>query len=213
MTSRQALWDNNFHFPEDIQATHVAKLIRMVKDQRIDTFEVTAEAEAEDGHAGQGAAADGQGGQGAADLVAQGQAAVGHRQQGAAVGQRQGAVGADGGAVDCATVVASEADDGASIGDGCTMCGGRAKESEHQSGVVDGRVGFEEGYLPPAQRAELKKVVDKLRLAVVQARIRGASPEEIKETEKALRDGEEELQSLSGSLAAKPGGPLVDLDA
>lgn len=59
----------------------------------------------------------------------------------------------------------------------------------------------------------MKKVVDKLRLAVVAARIRGASPEEIKEVEKALRDGEKELQSLAGSLAARPGGPLVDVDA
>jgi hypothetical protein len=60
---------------------------------------------------------------------------------------------------------------------------------------------------------ELKQVVDKLRLAVVAARIRGASPEEIKEVEKAPRDGEKELQSLAGSLAAKPSGPLVDVDA
>lgn len=60
---------------------------------------------------------------------------------------------------------------------------------------------------------ELKKVVDKLRLAVVAARIRGASPEEIKEVEKALRDGEKELQSLSGSLAAQPAGPMIDVDA
>lgn len=60
---------------------------------------------------------------------------------------------------------------------------------------------------------ELKKIVDKLRLAVVAARIRGASPEEIKEVEKQLSDGEKELQSLAGSLAARPGGPLVDVDA
>ncbi len=60
---------------------------------------------------------------------------------------------------------------------------------------------------------ELKKVVDKLRLAVVAARIRGASPDEIKEVERALRDGEKELQSLSGSLSAQPAGHMIDVDA
>lgn len=60
---------------------------------------------------------------------------------------------------------------------------------------------------------ELKKVVDKLRLAVVAARIRGASPEEVKDVEKALRDAEKEMQSLAGDLAAKPGGPTVDVEA
>ena len=60
---------------------------------------------------------------------------------------------------------------------------------------------------------EFRKIVDKLRLAVVAARIRGASPEEIKEVERALRDGEKELQSVAGSLSAPPSGPLVDLDA
>ncbi len=60
---------------------------------------------------------------------------------------------------------------------------------------------------------ELRKVVAKLRMAAVAARVRGASPEEIKQVETALRDGEKELGALSGALNAKPSGRTVDLDA
>ena len=46
-TTRQGSWDNNFTYPLDIVATHLAKVLRHVIDQGIDTFEVTAETEAE----------------------------------------------------------------------------------------------------------------------------------------------------------------------
>ncbi len=61
---------------------------------------------------------------------------------------------------------------------------------------------------------ELKKVVGKLRIALVAAQIRGAAPEAVKEAEKNLRDGEKELQSLSSSLSAKSlSGHAIDLRA
>lgn len=61
---------------------------------------------------------------------------------------------------------------------------------------------------------ELKKVISKLRIALVAAQIRGATPEEVKEAEKNLRDGEKELQSLSSSLSAKSlSGHAVDVQA
>ena len=46
-TTRQASWDNNFPFPSDVVATHLAKLIRNALDGGVDTFEVTADAEAD----------------------------------------------------------------------------------------------------------------------------------------------------------------------
>ena len=46
-TSRQASWDNNFPYPQDVVATHLAKVIRQALDEGIDAFEVTAEAEAD----------------------------------------------------------------------------------------------------------------------------------------------------------------------
>ena len=46
-TSRQASWDNNFPFPQEVVATHLAKLIRTLLDSGVDTIEVTAEAEAD----------------------------------------------------------------------------------------------------------------------------------------------------------------------
>ena len=46
-TTRQASWDNNFPYPQEIVATHLAQLIRTVLDRGVDTIEVTAEAEAE----------------------------------------------------------------------------------------------------------------------------------------------------------------------
>jgi cyclohexanone monooxygenase len=46
-TTRQASWDNNFPFPQEIVATHLAKLIRRAMDAGADTVEVTAEAETE----------------------------------------------------------------------------------------------------------------------------------------------------------------------
>jgi len=46
-TTRQASWDNNFPFPQEVVATHLAKLIRLALDRGIDTFEVTADAEAD----------------------------------------------------------------------------------------------------------------------------------------------------------------------
>jgi len=46
-TSRQASWDNNFPFPQGVVAAHLAKLIRYALDDGIDTFEVTAETEAD----------------------------------------------------------------------------------------------------------------------------------------------------------------------
>ena len=46
-TSRQASWDNNFPYPQEVVATHLAKLIRAVMDAGIDTFEATADAEAD----------------------------------------------------------------------------------------------------------------------------------------------------------------------
>ena len=46
-TTRQASWDNNFPFPQEIVATHLAKLIRRAMDAGADTVEVTAQAEAE----------------------------------------------------------------------------------------------------------------------------------------------------------------------
>jgi cyclohexanone monooxygenase len=44
-TTRQASWDNNFPYPQEIVATHLAKVIRKVLDSGVDTIEVTAEAE------------------------------------------------------------------------------------------------------------------------------------------------------------------------
>jgi cation diffusion facilitator CzcD-associated flavoprotein CzcO len=46
-TTRQASWDNNFPFPQQVVATHLAKIIRRALDDGVDTIEVTAEAEAE----------------------------------------------------------------------------------------------------------------------------------------------------------------------
>jgi cation diffusion facilitator CzcD-associated flavoprotein CzcO len=46
-TSRQASWDNNFPFPQEVVATHLAKLIRTALDGDIDRFEVDAAAEAD----------------------------------------------------------------------------------------------------------------------------------------------------------------------
>jgi cyclohexanone monooxygenase len=46
-TSRQASWDNNFPFPQEVVATHLAKLIRTLLDNGVDTIEVSAEAEAD----------------------------------------------------------------------------------------------------------------------------------------------------------------------
>ena len=46
-TTRQSSWDNNFPFPQEIVATHLAKLIRKALDRGVDTVEVTAEAEAD----------------------------------------------------------------------------------------------------------------------------------------------------------------------
>jgi cyclohexanone monooxygenase len=46
-TTRQGSWDNNFTYPLDVTATHLAKLIRRALDEGIDTFEVTAEVEAD----------------------------------------------------------------------------------------------------------------------------------------------------------------------
>jgi cyclohexanone monooxygenase len=45
-TTRQASWDNNFPFPQEIVATHLATIIRRAIDAGADTIEVTAEAEA-----------------------------------------------------------------------------------------------------------------------------------------------------------------------
>ena len=61
---------------------------------------------------------------------------------------------------------------------------------------------------------ELKKIISKLRVALVAAQIRGGDPQAVKEAEKNLRDGEKELQSLSSSLSAKSlSGHAVDLRA
>jgi cyclohexanone monooxygenase len=46
-TSRQASWDNNFPFPQEVVATHLAAFIRQVIDRGVDTFEVNADAEAD----------------------------------------------------------------------------------------------------------------------------------------------------------------------
>lgn len=46
-TTRQASWDNNFPFSQEIVATHLAKLIRTALDKGVVTFEVSADAEAE----------------------------------------------------------------------------------------------------------------------------------------------------------------------
>ena len=46
-TTRQASWENNFPFPQDVVATNLAKLIRHALDEGVATFEVTAEAEAD----------------------------------------------------------------------------------------------------------------------------------------------------------------------
>jgi cyclohexanone monooxygenase len=46
-TTRQASWENNFPFPQDVVATNLAKLIRHALDDGVATFEVTAEAEAD----------------------------------------------------------------------------------------------------------------------------------------------------------------------
>ncbi|MBM3548058.1 MAG: hypothetical protein FJX54_14000 [Alphaproteobacteria bacterium] len=60
---------------------------------------------------------------------------------------------------------------------------------------------------------DMRKVLSKLRLALVAAQIRGAGPEEIRAAEKQLLDTEKELQSLSASLSAKGGGRTLDLRA
>ena len=45
-TTRQASWENNFPFPQDVVATNLAKLVRYALDEGVATFEVTADAEA-----------------------------------------------------------------------------------------------------------------------------------------------------------------------
>ena len=45
--TRQASWDNNFPYSQEIVATHIAEIIRYAKDHDIDQMEVTAEAEAD----------------------------------------------------------------------------------------------------------------------------------------------------------------------
>jgi cyclohexanone monooxygenase len=46
-TTRQASWDNNFPFSQEIVATHIAQTISKAKECDVDILEVTAEAEAE----------------------------------------------------------------------------------------------------------------------------------------------------------------------
>ncbi len=46
-TTRQASWENNFPFPQDVVATHLAALISGALDDGVATLEVTAEAEAD----------------------------------------------------------------------------------------------------------------------------------------------------------------------
>jgi cation diffusion facilitator CzcD-associated flavoprotein CzcO len=46
-TTRQASWDNNFPFPQEVVATHLASIIRRALDEGVDTIEVTEDAEAE----------------------------------------------------------------------------------------------------------------------------------------------------------------------
>ena len=46
-TTRQGSWDNNFTYPLDVTATHLAKVIRHALDDGIDTLEVTEETEAD----------------------------------------------------------------------------------------------------------------------------------------------------------------------
>ena len=61
---------------------------------------------------------------------------------------------------------------------------------------------------------ELKKIVAKLKIALVAAQLRGADPKEVKEAEKSLRDTEKELESLARDLGDKrPGNAGVDLRA
>jgi cyclohexanone monooxygenase len=45
--TRQASWDNNFPFSQEIVASHLARLIRDTMDRGVDTIEVTEEAEAD----------------------------------------------------------------------------------------------------------------------------------------------------------------------
>ena len=45
-TSSQASWDNNFPYPQEVVATHLAKVVRDALDRGLETLEVTAEAEA-----------------------------------------------------------------------------------------------------------------------------------------------------------------------
>ncbi|MBV9040693.1 MAG: NAD(P)/FAD-dependent oxidoreductase, partial [Acidimicrobiia bacterium] len=46
-TTRQGSWDNNFTYPLDVTATHLAKLIRQALDDGIDTIDVAEDTEAE----------------------------------------------------------------------------------------------------------------------------------------------------------------------
>jgi cyclohexanone monooxygenase len=46
-TTRQASWENNFPFSQDVVATHLATLIRQALDEGVATIEVTEEAEAD----------------------------------------------------------------------------------------------------------------------------------------------------------------------
>jgi cyclohexanone monooxygenase len=46
-TTRQGSWDNNFGFPSEVVASHLAKIIRKALDDGVDTVEVTADAEAD----------------------------------------------------------------------------------------------------------------------------------------------------------------------
>jgi cyclohexanone monooxygenase len=46
-TSRQASWDNNFPYPQEVVATHLAKVVRDALDRGVESLEVTAEAEAD----------------------------------------------------------------------------------------------------------------------------------------------------------------------
>ena len=44
--TRQGPWDNNFPFPQESVASHIAYIVRTARERRIGTLEVTADAEA-----------------------------------------------------------------------------------------------------------------------------------------------------------------------
>jgi hypothetical protein len=88
--------------------------------------------------------------------------------------------------------------------------GPEAKDAESRPAGASDEIG-QAAEDAKALTKDLRKVVAKLRVALIAAHIRGASSEEVRQVERQLRDTEKDLQALSASLSAKGGGRALDL--